>query len=246
MILNRLSRAIAKQNWGTVVLEILVVVVGIFLGLRVDDWNESRKNRQLESVYLDKLYADVSTMRQELDRNRARAQEARQRMIAAVLALESCTTDDQAKSDLKFTLERYQVQGPISYLGATYDEMVESGALARIEDHQLKQQIAYSYSQLADHNTNQRAMRVSMPVVDRIVWEAVAYTVTPGNGAPVVSFDMPALCDNTEFRNALVEMIDLQWDTETGARRGLESVDELLTSLEKHRDRSPGKALPAE
>ena len=55
MILQKLARAIREQNWATVVLEILIVVVGIFVGLQVDGWNELRKERQEGEEYLVRL-----------------------------------------------------------------------------------------------------------------------------------------------------------------------------------------------
>jgi hypothetical protein len=42
MILRKLSDAIRQQNWFTVILEISIVVVGIFIGLQVDEWNQNR------------------------------------------------------------------------------------------------------------------------------------------------------------------------------------------------------------
>jgi hypothetical protein len=39
MILRKLAEAFHKQNWFTALIEILVVVIGIFVGLQVDDWN---------------------------------------------------------------------------------------------------------------------------------------------------------------------------------------------------------------
>ena len=50
MILRRLAEAMAEQNWFIILIEVLVVVVGIFIGLQVDDWNESRKDRQDEQL----------------------------------------------------------------------------------------------------------------------------------------------------------------------------------------------------
>ena len=35
MILRKLADAITAQNWFTVVLEVLIVVVGIFIGLQI-------------------------------------------------------------------------------------------------------------------------------------------------------------------------------------------------------------------
>lgn len=43
MILRRLAEGIQSQDWFTVLVEIMIVVVGIFLGLQVDDWNEERR-----------------------------------------------------------------------------------------------------------------------------------------------------------------------------------------------------------
>jgi len=40
-----------EQNWFTVVLEILSVVIGIFIGLQVDDWNERRKEQRVADAY---------------------------------------------------------------------------------------------------------------------------------------------------------------------------------------------------
>jgi hypothetical protein len=37
MILRKLAESIRQQNWFTVLVEILIVVIGIFVGLQVDD-----------------------------------------------------------------------------------------------------------------------------------------------------------------------------------------------------------------
>jgi len=59
MILQRLAASIRQQNWFTVVLEILIVVAGIFIGLQVDDWNNLRKDRIDEQHYLNRLHDEI-------------------------------------------------------------------------------------------------------------------------------------------------------------------------------------------
>jgi hypothetical protein len=59
MIFDKLARALRQQNWFGVFIEILVVVVGILFALQVDNWNEDRKERNLEQIYLERLAADV-------------------------------------------------------------------------------------------------------------------------------------------------------------------------------------------
>ncbi len=59
MILRRLADGIRQQDWFTVVVEVLIVVVGIFLGLQVDDWNEARKDRIDEQEFITRLHGDL-------------------------------------------------------------------------------------------------------------------------------------------------------------------------------------------
>lgn len=59
MTVRHLADAIRGQNWLTVLIELTVVVVGIFLGLQIDDWNEQRKEYSLERGYIERLEADV-------------------------------------------------------------------------------------------------------------------------------------------------------------------------------------------
>jgi len=59
MILQKLADGIRQQNWFTVVLEIMIVVVGIFIGLRVDGWSELRQDRRDEQHYLNRLHDEI-------------------------------------------------------------------------------------------------------------------------------------------------------------------------------------------
>ena len=59
MILRRLSMHLKRQDWFAVVLDLLVVVVGIYIGLQADAWMSSRQDRVLERAYLARLLADM-------------------------------------------------------------------------------------------------------------------------------------------------------------------------------------------
>ena len=61
MIVLRMADAIRTQNWFTVIIEILIVVIGIFLGFQVTEWNEERVERAAERAYLVELRAEVAT-----------------------------------------------------------------------------------------------------------------------------------------------------------------------------------------
>lgn len=42
MILRRLSKHLLTQDWAAAVIDFIIVVAGIFVGLQVDSWNETR------------------------------------------------------------------------------------------------------------------------------------------------------------------------------------------------------------
>ena len=59
MILRRTADAIREQNWFTVIVEIFIVVIGIFLGLQVTDWNDNRKDKASYAQALARLQKEV-------------------------------------------------------------------------------------------------------------------------------------------------------------------------------------------
>lgn len=70
MILRRISENVKSQNWLTVAVEFIIVVVGVFMGLQVQDWNEARKERIEEHGLLSRLHVEtlelLETQREEL------------------------------------------------------------------------------------------------------------------------------------------------------------------------------------
>lgn len=205
MILQRIGNSLRERDWFTVVLEIVIVVVGIFIGLQVDDWNEARKNASQERFYLALIETDITNMLAELSQYNADARGRFDTMSAAVNALAACDTGDEAKAAVKFALENYQIAPPPTYLGATYDEMVSTGALARIDDINLKQSIAYTFSQLARLNQRYADIRVSLPVVDEIVWRNVTYEVAASGRQSIgeAGLDMAEFVSDPRFKMPL-------------------------------------------
>ncbi len=59
MVLRRLAQAVREQSWFTAIVEVAVVVVGIFIGLQVDDWNQNRLDRKDEQIFLNRLHDEL-------------------------------------------------------------------------------------------------------------------------------------------------------------------------------------------
>jgi hypothetical protein len=62
MILRSVMRHVRDQNWFAVFLDFLIVVVGVFIGIQVANWNDFRRERLEESAILARLQVEVDAL----------------------------------------------------------------------------------------------------------------------------------------------------------------------------------------
>lgn len=78
MLLRHVSQHVRSQNWFAVLVDFFIVVVGVFVGLQVQDWNDARKERLEEDALLHRLYAETQALivfhHEELDALEARGE----------------------------------------------------------------------------------------------------------------------------------------------------------------------------
>lgn len=238
MILRRLSRSARRQDWLAVAIEFVIVVAGIFVGLQVTQWNEERQSRERELNYLMRLREDLTAMSAEFGEIRSRADDPGPRALRAFRALEACDAGPASAEDIERTLAGYQNQPIASIVERTYQEMVSSGALAAMDDRALSGEIAALFSALYNYRNFVSNIRISLPVVDEVLWRHVdlSYDV---EGRPVlVAFDIDSACRSREVKNAVWEIYDLFWDWEQVTMRTARSVEALGDRLDAYLSRS--------
>jgi hypothetical protein len=59
MILRRLSANLRGQNWTAIGIEFLIVVVGVFIGTQVANWNQARLEKQATGRMLMQLVPEL-------------------------------------------------------------------------------------------------------------------------------------------------------------------------------------------
>jgi len=129
MILRKLADAITEQNWFTVVLEVLIVVVGIFIGLQVDDWNERRKASSLERGYIERLDAEVDANIVIYEAAIQGAEETDRLYRDYFDYLHDPAVASPGKSELLIVLCRVGIQSRLRFDNTVYDELVSTGRL---------------------------------------------------------------------------------------------------------------------
>ena len=59
MLLRHVIEHVKAQNWTAVGLDFVIVVVGVFVGLQVQEWAQERGRRQMEASYTERLHEEV-------------------------------------------------------------------------------------------------------------------------------------------------------------------------------------------
>ncbi len=172
MIIRRMADAVRTQNWFTVVIEIFVVVIGIFLGLQVTEWNDSRKDIAQEKIYLQRMRADMVTLIYEMEQREAYFTAASNDNKLVIDWLNGVA--DLALSPQRLLTAFYNstVIYPFTVNSATYQELVSTGNVGILRDVALRQEIArYFYEStplepawnIASDNAYRNAVRAVIP-----------------------------------------------------------------------------------
>jgi len=146
MILRRIADGIKNQDWFVVFVELMIVVVGIYLGLQVDDWNQEREAAARSKIYYERLIGDLETGK-EADLIRITYYE--QTTKHGLAALKALNTPG-AELGEQFLIDVYQVTQSLPYdpHRNTYDELLASGIANAIPDHLLRAKLANFYNAL--------------------------------------------------------------------------------------------------
>jgi hypothetical protein len=60
MILRRLTSSLKQQHWTTIFIELLIVIIGVFIGTQVSNWNEARIQKAQTQRMLNQLRPELS------------------------------------------------------------------------------------------------------------------------------------------------------------------------------------------
>lgn len=64
MIFRRLSARLREENWVAITIDLVIVVVGVFLGVQASNWNQARLQQRQINELLMEMRPELSRMRQ--------------------------------------------------------------------------------------------------------------------------------------------------------------------------------------
>ena len=157
MLLRRITEHVKAQNWTAVGIDFIIVVVGVFMGIQVANWNEARNDRIDDFQYMQRLHDEIvnvdavnTVIADELD-----ATVGLLREVAAIISGKaSAETLTRDQCDAVFASHIYR-PGRVDV--PTIDELIASGRASIISDVPLRRaMLKLSQRQKATDDFNSR------------------------------------------------------------------------------------------
>ena len=210
MILRRFMEHIKDQNWFAVGLDVIVVIVGIFLGMQVQQWYEEQTEK-------NRIAAQLLSFRNELVLsldNLADRQAYYEARIANVAELRMKLENGEpfVVDDFNRLMMDSIRGGRLNVVFRGYDEMAATGAISKVGDEHLRNAL-YEWDLILStiRNIDERFEDTRETILLPIVLESVAignafqsderyqdFSITSR-----FDFDLEDIRSNRKFDNAL-------------------------------------------
>lgn len=144
MILRRIAAHVKAQHWTAICIDLVIVVLGVFFGTQVSNWNTERETRQKAAVFTQRLRADL--------RVEAWAYEYMIAYNRDILASETralaSLSGERPLSDEQFLVNAYRATQfeSIDRHRATFDELTSTGTISLIADQKLRETAMQIYA----------------------------------------------------------------------------------------------------
>ena len=144
MLLRSVTKHVKDQNWFAVFLDLMIVVIGVFIGIQVSNWNADRAGEKKAQVLIQRLYGDLSNDHEVVTALLEYHAVVKNYAITAIDGFNGKKT----VNDEQFVIGAYQasqISGPWGYR-STYNELLSTGQFDLIKSDELKGLILGYYS----------------------------------------------------------------------------------------------------
>jgi hypothetical protein len=246
MILRRVAEHAKAQNWFAVALDFLIVVVGVFIGIEVANWNQARQERNEERRYYGQLIVDL---RADVDTLSFAVKKAREFDEAAELTLAGLSGEAEHKPSPGRMATAIHHAGFIYIPQAargTYDELISTGNLGLLRNSRLKTEIARYYGLFDELRQWDALLRAQQSdywtetagVLPRPVLRAAIRGVEPSLSVQEDREIWMAARSHPRLPNMLIGMAAHQERVRRDSERISGRATKLISEIERHLDES--------
>ena len=209
MILRRVIQHVRKQEWTAIWIDLVIVVVGVFIGIQVQQWSNERSDRRLEHVYLERILSDINLSIETNELNIERLTDYSDEQYLVVNSLRQCSLPDDKKDAFADGMSDIGKVGPSVFVQSTVDEMLSAGNFSIIRNAKIRDTLNGLSRDAKYQNNIFNAIYAQLASAagttnNRVIW------IYPDHKTPFdpvawtdMEIDFNALCQDREFQAAV-------------------------------------------
>lgn len=239
MHLRRIREHFTSHNWFAVAVDLVIVVLGVFLGMQVNNWNQDRLDHEQGGVYYARIIDDLGTDSRTWENLISYEASVQEHAKAALAALQN----PHAQLGQQFLIDAYQATqiSPRPTTRGAYDEAVSRGIFNQVGDLRTRERLTSYYvlgagfSVILDNVTPYRErMRRQMPwqSTSAIIAHCSDVFIPDSHGTVMVA--LPQSCDpglSSAQIATSVAQIRAAPDLALDLNRDITDVEQKLISL---------------
>jgi len=207
--------SIRQADYGTLLLELFVLIVGILLALAVDRWNQERLDGIETARIVERLKSDTTRNLAMFDQTLPLMERDLSNVKALFRALEAGTMSGEDSANIELAIAYIDVVPSYPLVFAGYDELVATGRLRQLEDPALEDLLS---SQRAEYEAAQAsvgywrdAIQGTTGALDHLV-DFFYTTEDMDEEGMGVRFDIATLAADRNLKNKVFNAVDIHGD----------------------------------
>lgn len=138
MILRRLIENLQQQKWTAIAIELVIVVLGVFIGIQAQQLQRGWEERRLERVYLNRILADITLSIDTNALNITRLEGYSNGQALVVESLRRCALDEDQRDAFADGISDIAKVGPSVFVLSTMDELLSAGQFSLIRNPDMR------------------------------------------------------------------------------------------------------------
>ena len=210
MISRRLYEHVRTHNWFAVAIDLLIVVIGVFIGIQVANWNAARIDNKRAHQYLERIRADLEADISNYRNSFVVWRQVQDYGSKAISYAETGDTGGLTQWELLLAFFQAGQVADFYATDATYDELKSAGELELVADIDLRDALAAYYTLatrdpvFTERPEYRRRIRRIIPLgYQKYIW---ANCWESGNTLRQTLKDCPAPASESFFANVVTSL----------------------------------------
>ena len=146
MIFRRLKAHVEKENWFAVAIDFAIVVIGVFIGIQVANWNEANARQRAAFESLESVLRDVESDIEHFQTQSVFWEQVIREGQKALSATPVGSDEDPSSWPTLLAFHNASQYDQVTFKQAAYAEFLNTGQFRLIRDDDLRDQLQQYYA----------------------------------------------------------------------------------------------------